>query len=140
MTSNLPAFHAFLNSLAAISMLCGYYFIRQQRKIAHRNCMITTLALSTLFLISYTYYHFTSGYVPFSGTGIIRPIYFFILTTHIVLAILTLPLIIITVTFALRDRFDKHKGIAHWALPIWLYVAITGVIIYVMAYILYPPV
>ena len=135
----LPPLQAILNTIATILMITGYYFIRHKKEAAHRICMLGTLIVSVLFFTSYSFYHLNIGYVPFTGQGVIRPIYFTILSTHVLLAVLTLPLVIMTVTFILNGQRDKHRWIVRWTLPIWLYVSITGVIIYFMAFQIYPP-
>ncbi|MCB1829399.1 MAG: DUF420 domain-containing protein, partial [Gammaproteobacteria bacterium] len=99
----------------------------------------SALVVSTLFLVSYLYYHSQVGYMPFSGQGFIRPIYFLILFSHIILAVVILPMIVLTVTFALRDRIALHQRITRWTLPLWLYVSVTGVLIYLFGFHLYPP-
>ena len=135
----LPPLQAILNTIATILMITGYYFIRHKKEAAHRICMLGTLIVSVLFFTSYSFYHLNIGYVPFTGQGVVRPIYFTILSTHVLLAVLTLPLVIMTVTFILNGQRDKHRWIVRWTLPIWLYVSITGVIIYFMAFQIYPP-
>ena len=136
--SDLPLLNALLNTTSTIFLLLGYYFIRRRNKSAHRAMMLTALTTSTLFLISYLIYHYNVGSVKFTGQGGARTVYFTILITHTVLAALVPPLAIITLVRALRERFDKHKRIARWTLPIWLYVSVTGVIVYLMLYRLYP--
>ena len=135
----LPPLQAILNTIATILMITGYYFIRHKKEAAHRICMLGALIVSGLFLISYSFYHLNIGYVPFTGQGMVRPIYFTILSTHVLLAVLTLPLVITTVAFILNGYRDKHRWIVRWTLPIWLYVSITGIIIYFMAFQIYPP-
>ena len=125
--------------MATILMTTGYYFIHNKNETAHRACMMGTLLISALFLVSYSYYHLTVGNIPFAGQGMIRPVYFTLLATHVLLAALTLPLIIMTVTFILKGNRKNHRRLARWTLPIWLYVSITGVIIYLMAFHIYPP-
>ena len=136
--SYLPHVNALLNTTSAIFLITGYIFIRLGRINAHRNCQITAVTASTLFLISYLTYHYYHGDTRFLGQGIVRPVYFFILITHIILAIVILPLVIITLVRALRFDFIRHKRIARWTLPLWLYVSVTGVIVYLMLYHLYP--
>ena len=131
---DLPAVNASLNALAAVFLTAGYLFIRKGRRLAHERCMLTALATSTLFLVSYVVYHANVGSRPFGGQGVIRPIYYTILATHVVLAASVVPLALVTATRGLRQRFDAHVRIARWTLPIWLYVSVTGVIIYVMLY------
>lgn len=132
--SDLPAVNATLNSLSAIWLACGYVFIRQKKIGAHRFCMIAALITSALFLTSYLIYHYHAGSKPFPGQGAIRTVYFAILLSHTVLATAIVPLALITLFRALKQRFDKHKRIARWTLPIWFYVSVTGVIIYWMLY------
>lgn len=136
-TADLPAVNACLNSLSAIFLVLGYRYIRRGRVINHRACMLSAFACSTLFLISYLYYHFHAGILRFQGQGWIRPVYFTILTTHTILAVTILPLAIITLSRALSNQFDKHRRIARWTLPLWLYVSVTGVIVYFLLYRIY---
>ncbi len=117
----------------------GYLLIRQRKITAHKLCMGSALGTSTLFLISYLAYHYQVGSIPFAGHGGIRALYFTILISHTVLAAAIPPLAIITVSRALRGRFDRHVRIARFTLPLWLYVSVTGVIIYFMLHHLYPP-
>ena len=117
----------------------GYLLIRQRKITAHKLCMGAALGTSTLFLMSYLTYHYQVGSIPFAGHGGIRALYFTILISHTVLAAMIPPLALITVSRALRGRFDRHVRIARWTLPLWLYVSVTGVIIYFMLYHLYPP-
>jgi uncharacterized membrane protein YozB (DUF420 family) len=131
---HLPTVNASLNGLAAVFLLLGFYFIRQRRIAAHRACMLTAFTCSVLFLISYLTYHYQVGSVRYSGTGTVRTIYLTILATHTVLAAAVPFLALITLVRALRQRFDKHRAIARWTLPIWLYVSVTGVVIYLMLY------
>tara|TARA_Y100000588_G_C14267598_1_gene930704 strand:- start:1421 stop:1837 length:417 start_codon:yes stop_codon:yes gene_type:complete len=132
--SNLPTVNAILNSVAGILLVAGYIFIRRHHEQAHRWCMLAAFGTSTLFLVSYLVYHFNVGSVAFTGTGAIRLIYFTILISHIILAIAIVPMAIVTLIHGLRERFDKHRTIAKWTLPLWLYVSVTGVIVYVMLY------
>lgn len=134
-----PALNAALNGTSAILLLSGYCFIRRRKVTAHRACMVAAFLTSTAFLISYLIYHARVGSVPFQGQGWIRPVYFFILFTHIVLAASIVPLALVTLSRALREQFDRHKRIARWTLPIWLYVSVTGVVIYFLLYHLYAP-
>ena len=137
--SQLPALNAILNSVSAILLITGYFFIRQKNIKAHRTSMISAFVTSTLFLTSYLIYHFSKELGPtrFQGEGIIRPVYFFILLTHTALAIVIVPMVFVTFSHALKKRFDPHRKIARWTLPIWLYVSVTGVIVYLMLYQLY---
>ena len=135
--SFLPTLNAVLNSISAILLMTGYLFIRRRKVPAHRACMSGAFITSTLFLISYLYYHYHHGSTRFAGEGIARLIYLSILGTHTVLAAAIVPMVLITFARALRKKFDKHKMIARWTLPIWLYVSVTGVIVYLMLYHLY---
>lgn len=136
--SDLPLVNAILNSCSAVLLLTGFYLIRRKRVAAHRVVMITAFSVSLLFLASYLYYHAHVGTVHFTGRGLIRPVYFTILASHTVLAAAVPVLAVITLSRALLRRFDRHKKLARWTLPIWLYVSLTGVVIYVMLYRLYP--
>ena len=136
--SQLPHLNAFLNTTSAILLITGYRFIRKGRIVAHRNCQVSAVVTSTLFLISYLTYHSYHGDTRFLGQGIVRPIYFAILISHVCLAIVILPLVLITLLRALRGDFLRHRRIARWTLPIWLYVSVTGVIVYLMLYHIYP--
>ena len=131
---DLPALNATLNGLSFILLVTGYYFIRTRQWRKHRACMIAALVMSGLFLISYVIYHAQVGSVPFQKTGWIRTVYFAVLIPHVMLAALMVPPVIITVSRALSGKYDKHRRIARWTLPVWLYVSITGVIVYVMLY------
>jgi len=138
--SDLPALNACLNGAAAVFLLLGWGFIRSERKRAHIAMMVCALVTSTLFLTSYLIYHFNVSVVTkFEAEGIVRPVYFFILATHIVLAFLVLPMVILTVVPALRARFDRHRRVARWTLPVWLYVSVTGVLVYLFLYQWFPP-
>ena len=128
--SDLPTINATLNAISAILLTTGYVFTRRRKIHAHRNCMIASFVVSMLFLISYLTYHYKAGSTPFEGDGWIRPVYFIILISHIILAFLILPLAIRTLYLAWRKRFTTHRRIARWTFPIWLYVSITDVIIY----------
>jgi uncharacterized membrane protein YozB (DUF420 family) len=132
--SDLATLNATLNALSGLCLLCGYVFIRRGRIQQHKRCMLAAFFSSTLFLISYVVYHANAGSRPFTGVGPIRLVYFTILLTHVILAALILPLAIVTLRRGLTARFDQHKRIARWTLPLWLYVSVTGVIIYVMLY------
>lgn len=136
--SDLPTINAILNSISAIFLTFGYGFIRQKKINAHRACMVGAFITSTIFLASYLTYHYYHGATGFTGQGIIRPIYFTILITHTILAVVIVPLIFITLARALKGRFDRHRQIARWTLPLWLYVSVTGVVVYLMLYHLYP--
>ena len=136
--SDLPTLNAILNSISAILLTIGYVFIKQKNREAHRRCMLGAFTTSTLFLISYLVYHSKVGSVGFQGQGAIRPVYFAILLTHTVLAMVIVPLVFVTFARALKGNFDRHRRIARWTLPIWLYVSVTGVVVYLMLYHLYP--
>lgn len=136
---DLPAVNATLNGLSAILLVTGFGFIKRGRKTAHRNCMVAALASSTLFLACYLTYHFTvKGVTHFVEPQWFRPIYLTLLATHTLLAAAILPLIVITVTFAVKQNFARHKKIARWTWPIWLYVSVTGVVIYLLLYQIFP--
>jgi uncharacterized membrane protein YozB (DUF420 family) len=132
--SELPILNAALNTFSAAFLCAGYIFIRAKNIKAHRACMLTACACSTLFLASYLIYHYQVGSVPYKGLGWIRTVYFAILITHTVLATAVVPLVLITLVRALREKFAAHRRIARWTLPIWLYVSVTGVIVYLMLY------
>jgi len=131
---DLPAVNASLNAAAAILLVWGYLLIRRRSIKAHRKVMLAAFATSTVFLCCYLIYHFNVGSVPFKPTGAIRTVYFSVLITHTVLAATVPPLAIITLNRGLRERFDRHRKIARWALPVWLYVSVTGVVVYWMLY------
>ncbi len=135
----LATVNATLNAIAAVFLGAGFYFIRRRQIAAHRVCMIIAFAVSVVFLICYLTYHYQVGDVRFQGHGPIRPVYFTILISHIILAVTTVPLAIMTLSRALHSRFDKHRRIARWTWPIWMYVSVTGVIVYVMVYHIYGP-
>jgi uncharacterized membrane protein YozB (DUF420 family) len=132
--ADLPALNAALNGTAAALLVSGYACIRGRRVTAHRACMILAVVASTLFLASYLTYHAQVGSVPYRGTGWLRALYFTILLTHTVLAAVIVPLVAVTLVRALRGNFERHRAIARWTLPIWLYVSTTGVAVYVMLY------
>jgi len=135
--SYLPAVNATLNGTSALLLLTGRALIAQKRVVAHRMVMIATVVTSTLFLVSYLVYHSQVGSVRFQGQGWVRPLYFGILLTHTVLAVVIVPLVLVTLARGLRGNFVRHRAIARWTFPLWLYVSITGVVIYVMLYHLY---
>jgi len=132
--SILPTLNAFLNGTSAVLLTVGFIFIRLRKVTAHKTCMVTAFGVSSLFLISYLIYHYQAGSVPFVGTGWIRPVYFTLLTSHIVLAACIVPLALMTIYRAWTEQFEKHMRIARWTLPLWLYVSVTGVIVYWMLY------
>jgi putative membrane protein len=133
--SDLPSVNATLNGISALLLTTGYIFIRRKKVDAHRVCMLSAFTFSVLFLISYVIYHKEVGFTRFSGEGWVRVVYFSILIPHTILAAVALvPLALITLYRALTGRFDRHRRVARWALPIWLYVSITGVLVYWMLY------
>ena len=134
----LPTLNALLNSTSAILLYIGHSFIKRGNRQVHKRYMIGSLLTSIVFLISYLTYHSYHGATKFIGEGWIRPVYFFILTSHTILAVAIVPLVIITLQRGLRESFDKHKRIARWTYPMWLYVSITGVVVYVILYHIYP--
>jgi putative membrane protein len=129
-----PVINASLNGASTVLLLVGRWFIARRRIAAHRGTMISAVITSALFLTSYLYYHAHVGSVRFQGTGWSRPVYFTVLISHVILAIVIVPLVIITLTRALRERFDRHRAIARWTFPLWLYVSVTGVLVYFMLY------
>jgi len=131
---DLPTLNAVLNGTSAVLLAFGYLFIRRKKVNLHKACMVSAFVISTLFLVSYLIYHYHAGSKPFPGEGWTRPLYFAILISHVILATVTLPLSIVTLARGLRGRFEKHRSIARWALPIWLYVSVTGVVVYLMLY------
>ena len=135
--SVFPALNAVLNGTSAALLAAGYRFIRRKQVARHRICMGAAVVTSSIFLVSYLYYHWHVGSVHFQGTGWIRPVYFTILISHTTLAVSLLVLVPITLARALRERFDRHRAIARWTLPIWMYVSVTGVVIYLMLYHLF---
>lgn len=132
-----PVINATLNGTSAVLLLAGRWQIRRGRMAAHRALMLTAVITSSLFLASYLYYHWHVGSVHFPGRGWSRPVYFSILISHTILAAAIVPLVIITLSRALRERFDRHRAIARWTYPLWLYVSVTGVVIYFMLYRLF---
>lgn len=136
--SDLPLLNAGLNTLSTTFLTLGYIFIRQKKIIAHRNCMIAAFATSTLFLISYLFYHFNAGRTTFTNPQWFRPYYLVLLLTHTVLAVVIVPMILVTFSRALKARYELHKKIARWTWPVWMYVSVTGVLIYYLLYVKYP--
>lgn len=132
-----PVINATLNGTSAVLLLTGRALIAKKLVWAHRRCMIAAVCTSSLFLISYLYYHGHVGSVRFLGTGWVRPLYFAILVSHTALAAIVVPMILITLVRGLKGNFDRHRAIARWTYPIWLYVSITGVVVYFMLYHLY---
>jgi putative membrane protein len=134
----LPSLNAFLNGSSALFLTVGYFCIRFKKVTAHKLSMVTAFMLSTVFLISYVIYHYHAGSVSFSGQGLIRPVYFTLLISHIVLAACIVPLALVTLYRAWNEQFERHKRIARVTLPVWLYVSVTGVVVYWMLYWLSP--
>jgi putative membrane protein len=130
----LPAINASLNALSGVLLVVGYGLIRARRIDVHRRVMLAAFATSSLFLVCYVVYHAQVGSVRFTRQGFVRPLYFTILVTHVTLAAAVLPLAIVTLSRGLKARFDRHRTIARWTLPIWLYVSVTGVLVYVLLY------
>jgi putative membrane protein len=139
MTHYLPSVDATLNAASAIFLTLGFFFIRQKNIRAHKTCMLSAFATSMVFLACYLTYHYFHGTTHFPGQGGIRSFYFALLGSHTVLAALIVPLALTTLYRAWRKRFQQHKRIARWTLPVWLYVSVTGVVIYLMLYSFYPP-
>ena len=138
--SFLPTFNAMLNAASGILIVIGFILIRRKRIAAHRACMIGAITCSSLFLISYVVYHvgFGAGVTRFVGTGWVRTAYHTILISHTILAVTVVPFVIVTLKRALRSDFKRHRAVARWTFPIWLYVSVTGVIVYLMLYHFYP--
>lgn len=136
---SLAPLNAILNGTAAVLLLAGFYFIKAGRVRAHRACMLAAFGVSVAFLISYSTFHYHVGDVRFTGQGWIRPVYFSILVPHVILAGVIVPLAIAALYFALRGRFAGHRRVAKWAWPLWMFVSVTGVIIYLMLFRLYAP-
>ena len=136
--SFLPHLNAALNTTSALLLVNGFRFIRRGHVRAHRNCQLTALFTSALFLISYLTYHYYHGATRFTGQGLVRPFYFVLLTSHTILAVVIVPLIMVTIYRAARGDFLRHRNIARWTLPLWLYVSVTGVMVYFVLYHLYP--
>jgi uncharacterized membrane protein YozB (DUF420 family) len=133
------ALNASLNGTSAILLACGYAAIKNGKIKVHKFFMIAAFSVSTVFLISYVIYHIRVGHVLFQGQGWIRPVYFTLLTSHTVLAIVIVPMILVTLRRAWLEKFDKHRAIARWTLPLWFYVSVTGVIVYILLYQVYAP-
>lgn len=129
-----PTLNAVLNATSGIFLIAGYFFIRRKRIKQHKFCMLGAVTASVLFFISYLYYHYHAGSKAFAGQGVIRTIYFAILLSHTVLAVVNVPFVLITLTRALKEKFDQHARIARRTFPLWMYVSITGVIVYLMLY------
>jgi putative membrane protein len=138
--SSVPALNATLNAVSAAFLVSGWFFIRGKRIAAHRFCMVSAFICSIAFLCFYLYFHFHAGIIRFGGQGWIRPVYFTLLISHTILAGTIPVLAVVTLSFALMRRFDKHRRIARWTLPLWLYVSVTGVVIYWLLYVAYTPI
>ncbi len=136
--TDFPAINACLNGLSTALLAAGFMWIRRGNRTAHRNCMLAALAASTLFLTCYLYYHAHAGRTVFKDPAWFRPVYLGILLTHTLLAGVIVPLVMVTLTRALRGRFDRHKSIARWTWPLWIYVSVTGVMIYLFLYRIFP--
>ena len=132
-----PPLNAGLNGASAVLLTTGRVLIRQKKVRLHRACMITAVVTSSLFLTSYLYYHAHVRSVHFPGTGWVRPLYFTILISHTVLAAVVVPLVVLSLNYGLSSRFDRHRRLARWTFPIWLYVSVTGVVVYIMLYQIY---
>jgi putative membrane protein len=133
------ALNATLNGTSAVLLACGYAAIKNSKMKVHKAFMVSAFAVSTVFLISYLIYHYRVGHVVFQGQGWIRPVYFALLTSHTILAIVIVPMILVTLRRAWLEKFDKHRMIARWTLPLWFYVSVTGVIVYILLYQVYAP-
>jgi uncharacterized membrane protein YozB (DUF420 family) len=136
--SDLPLLNAFLNTTSAVLLLIGHQSIKKGRRDSHKKYMIAAFVTSSLFLISYLLYHYVHGSQHFEGQGLVRPVYFLLLGTHTILAATIVPLVLITLGRGLKGEFSRHRKIARWTYPIWLYVSVTGVIIYLMLYQIFP--
>ena len=132
--SDLPHLNAILNSVATVLLVSGWVSIKCGRRAMHGAFMCFALVASAAFLVSYLTYHYLVGHVEFAGKGLVRPVYFTLLISHVLMAIVNLPMVVMTVIPALRKRFDQHKRLARWTLPVWLYVSVTGVLVYFMCY------
>ena len=135
--ADLPAVNASLNAISGVLLVCGWVLVRRRRYDSHRRVMLAAFATSALFLVSYVTYHANAGSRPFPGQGAMRAVYFAILIPHIILAAAIVPMALVTVSRGLSRRYDAHRRIARWTLPIWLYVSVTGVLVYVMLYRMY---
>jgi putative membrane protein len=137
--SYLPTVNAVLNATSAVLLATGYGFIRRRAVPAHRLCMLSAFVVSALFLTSYLIYHYHTGATAFTGEGWVRPVYFTLLISHIILAVLIVPLALVTLYRALGEEFTRHRRLARWTFPLWMYVSVSGVLIYWMLYHLYAP-
>jgi uncharacterized membrane protein YozB (DUF420 family) len=137
--SDLPVVNATLNAMATVFLTLGYIFIKRGRRDAHRNCMIAAFITSVVFLGCYLTYHFSVAAVTkFQGQGIVRPIYFAVLITHVILAVVIVPMILMTLHRAWKQRWEAHKKLSRWTWPLWMYVSVTGVLVYLMLYQWFP--
>ncbi len=137
--SDLPAVNATLNACSAVFLTLGFVFIKRGRKQAHRNCMVAAFITSTVFLTCYLIYHLSvTAVTKFTGQGWVRPVYFSILISHIFMAVAIVPLVLVTLSRAIRQRFEAHKKIARWTWPLWMYVSVTGVVVYLFLYVWFP--
>ena len=132
--TDLPGVNATLNGISALFLMTGYACIRRGRVALHRACMVTAFTTSSLFLVSYLVYHANVGSVAFTGQGGVRVVYFTVLISHVVLAVLIVPMAVMTLSRALRRQFVRHAALARWTLPVWIYVSVTGVVVYWMLY------
>ena len=135
----LPHLQAVLNTAAALFLAAGFYFIRHDQAGRHRLCMVLALLISSLFMVSYLTYHASVGYMPFAGKGLVRPFYFTLLASHVILAAIIVPMVLATVGFAIMGNFARHPRIARWTLPLWFYVSISGVLVYLLGFHVYSP-
>ncbi len=138
--SGLPALNAGLNATAAVLLLAGIFFIKTDRKLAHRNCMTAAFAVSCVFLTTYVLHKILvhGVHTPFGGTGFWKTFYYGMLASHVILAMVIVPLILVTMTHAIRARYEMHRAWARWTFPLWLYVSVTGVLVYFMLYQWFP--
>lgn len=136
--ADLPHLNAALNAATFVLLCAGWACVRRKQVAAHRACMLAALGTAALFLISYVIYHYGAGATPFAGRGWIRPVYFFVLATHTVLAAAVLPMAVVTARRGLLRRIEKHRALARWTLPVWIYVSVTGLLVYALLYHLHP--
>ncbi|HHS84103.1 MAG TPA: DUF420 domain-containing protein [Gammaproteobacteria bacterium] len=133
----LPHLQALLNATTVSLLIVGYSFIKKKNRFAHKACMIGAALVSAVFMVCYLIYHAKVGNIPFAGEGMIRPFYFSVLATHVILAAINVPLVVITLSYAVRGKFASHRWIARRSLPIWIYVSVTGLLVYLLAFHLY---
>lgn len=134
----LPHLQAVLNATTLALLATGFYFIRQNNRKAHMLCMLSATLVSTAFMVSYLSYHAAVGFLPFTGQGMIRPVYFTILASHVILAAINVPLVLTTLLLAILGKLSIHRRLARWTLPVWAYVSVTGLVVYLLAFHLYP--